>query len=193
MGRLARPSTRLTSIMRSSLLGRSANLICLTATASPVLQLKALYTDPKAPLPRHSPNRCKGVEPGQQLCVGLGLPHTAMLGRGERRRAQIQARAVKGEWTGEVDARNPSVRGPAAPRSRAACPCETGCRVWRRPFPARRRRGWLGHCSGDIGGRVASLSRVEGRGHSLGVRCGGVTAAGTRARGRGRERFWRGR
>ncbi len=31
-----------TSIMRSSLLGRSAILICLTATASPVPQLKAL-------------------------------------------------------------------------------------------------------------------------------------------------------
>lgn len=32
----------LTSIMRSSLLGRSASLICLTATASPVPQLNAL-------------------------------------------------------------------------------------------------------------------------------------------------------
>jgi hypothetical protein len=32
----------LTSIMRSSLLGTSTSLICLTATASPVPQLKAL-------------------------------------------------------------------------------------------------------------------------------------------------------
>lgn len=32
----------LTSIMRSSLLGKSVSLICLTATASPVPQLKAL-------------------------------------------------------------------------------------------------------------------------------------------------------
>lgn len=31
-----------TSIIRSSLLGRSTSLICLTATASPVPQLKAL-------------------------------------------------------------------------------------------------------------------------------------------------------
>lgn len=31
-----------TSIMRSSLLGRSTSLICLTATASPVPQLNAL-------------------------------------------------------------------------------------------------------------------------------------------------------
>jgi hypothetical protein len=36
----ARPQP--TSIMRSSLLGTSPNLICLTATASPVPQLKAL-------------------------------------------------------------------------------------------------------------------------------------------------------
>jgi len=43
--------------MRSSLLGRSARRICLTATASPVPQLKALYTDPKAPLPMQSPRR----------------------------------------------------------------------------------------------------------------------------------------
>lgn len=48
----------LTSIMRSSLFGRSAILICLTATASPVPQLKALYTEPKAPLPMQSPSLC---------------------------------------------------------------------------------------------------------------------------------------
>ncbi len=36
------PGPQLTSIMRSSLLGTSTNLICLTATASPVPQLKAL-------------------------------------------------------------------------------------------------------------------------------------------------------
>lgn len=39
----ARSSRRAsTSIMRSSLLGKSASLICLTATASPVPQLNAL-------------------------------------------------------------------------------------------------------------------------------------------------------
>ena len=47
-----------TSIILCSLFGRSASRICLTATASPVLQLKALYTDPKAPLPMQSPRRC---------------------------------------------------------------------------------------------------------------------------------------
>lgn len=47
-----------TSIIRSSLFGRSPSLICFTATASPVPQLKALYTDPNAPLPKHSPKRC---------------------------------------------------------------------------------------------------------------------------------------
>jgi hypothetical protein len=50
-----------TSIIRNSLLGKSAILICLMATASPVPQLNALYTDPKAPLPKHSPRRCKKV------------------------------------------------------------------------------------------------------------------------------------
>lgn len=48
---------QLTSIIRSSLFGTSTSLICLTATASPVPQLKALYTDPKAPFPMQSPSR----------------------------------------------------------------------------------------------------------------------------------------
>lgn len=41
-GGLERRREILTSIMRNSLFGRSASLICLTATASPVPQLKAL-------------------------------------------------------------------------------------------------------------------------------------------------------
>lgn len=44
---------------RSSLLGRSASLICLTATVSPVPILSALKTEPNAPLPKQSPNCCK--------------------------------------------------------------------------------------------------------------------------------------
>lgn len=48
-----------TSMLRNSLLGKSAIRICFTATASPVPQLNALYTDPNAPFPRHSPKRCK--------------------------------------------------------------------------------------------------------------------------------------
>ena len=43
-------------ITRSSLFGKSTNLICFTATVSPVFQFRALEPDPKAPLPTQSPN-----------------------------------------------------------------------------------------------------------------------------------------
>ena len=49
---------------RSSFLGRSASLICLMATVSPLLQFKALYTDPQAPFPRQSPS-CYACQYGQ--------------------------------------------------------------------------------------------------------------------------------
>ena len=45
-----------TVMTRSSLFGRSASLICLTATVSPVPIFKALNTEPNAPFPRQSPN-----------------------------------------------------------------------------------------------------------------------------------------
>ena len=57
------PGPKGTSIMRSSLFGKFTNLICLTATVSPVPQWMALYTVPKAPLPRHSPRRYMAREP----------------------------------------------------------------------------------------------------------------------------------
>ena len=45
-----------TVMTRNSLFGRSASLICLTATVSPVLMFKARKTEPKAPFPRQSPS-----------------------------------------------------------------------------------------------------------------------------------------
>jgi len=44
-------------------------LICLMATASPVPQLKALYTEPNAPFPKHSPRRCA-------ICKPICLPYS---------------------------------------------------------------------------------------------------------------------
>ena len=51
----SRPGAVRTSIIRNSLFGRLPVFICFTATAAPVPQLKALYTEPNAPFPKHSP------------------------------------------------------------------------------------------------------------------------------------------
>lgn len=66
MRQLERPTGNIcdsirTMITRNSLFGRSTNLTCFTATVSPVFQLRARYTDPKAPLPRQSPSCFKSI------------------------------------------------------------------------------------------------------------------------------------
>lgn len=111
--------------MRSSLLGRSASLICLTATASPVPQLKALYTEPKAPFPRHSPKRYK---PSSANKLTYSSP------------ARIHPPG---------HARSPSALDPATRSSPEGGPSSTACRE--RSSPWRRRRRRAGHWAGGGG------------------------------------------
>jgi hypothetical protein len=111
--------------MRSSLLGKSASLICLTATASPVPQLKALYTDPKAPLPRHSPRRC---HINKVSFYSRDDEDNGVLCRPPRPFPPLGDLGARGVSWGH--AHNPSTRDLGPPSSLVVSPCGRACRAW---------------------------------------------------------------
>lgn len=153
-----------TSIMRNSLFGRSPSLICFTATASPVPQLKALYTEPNAPLPKHSPRRYIGNIVRSAYTQPLQSPRGG--GRHNRshhpstsKEAFLQpaggaplqgGRAAFSEQSEKKKrkkhSRSPSGLGPAPPSfpAHCSCPSEVFQELSRTSLPPQRPCRWLG-------------------------------------------------